>query len=122
MNGAKGVSAMPIDSRIGVLNSGQHYAFVDGCEVRGTREEVEIALGLREATAPVATSSLDDDRYNVTLRFQYPAWDEKAGIVYPDILARGKADAISTARRLASDDGHTMSGKGRYWFSAEKAN
>lgn len=40
-----------LDPRIGVLNSGVYYAFVNGYhapEVRGTREEVEIALGLRE--------------------------------------------------------------------------
>lgn len=47
------------------------------------------------------------DRYFlVTLRFQYPAWDEKDGIVYR-ISAKDRAQAIRYARRQASDDGHT---------------
>ncbi|AFU86755.1 hypothetical protein D869_gp159 [Caulobacter phage CcrRogue] len=48
-----------IDPRIGVLNSGVYYAYVNGYhqpETRGTLEEVEIALGVRKpkpAPAPL---------------------------------------------------------------------
>lgn len=110
-----------LDPRIGTLNSGQFYAFVDGYdapEVVGTLQEVEVALGLRsEVAAPVPSQG---DRYTVTLRFQYPAWDEVGGIVYSDVLARSKAEAIATVRNMARSDGHAMSGKGRYWFTAEE--
>ncbi len=55
--------------------------------------------------------------YDVTLRFQYPAWDEQDGILYiVDALSR--AAAIRIARRQAERDGHTGGGRGRYWFSA----
>lgn len=57
--------------------------------------------------------------FAVTLRFQYPAWDEKNGIVYDDILARSKAEAIKYARQMARNDGHTgTGGKGNCYFSA----
>lgn len=42
----------------------------------------------------------------VTLRFQYPAWDEKDGIPY-EIAAKTKTDAIKKARRQAENDGHS---------------
>ncbi len=45
--------------------------------------------------------------YEVTLRFKYPAWDEKDGIKF-EIVSRSKADAIKQARRQAYDDGHTV--------------
>lgn len=113
---------MHMDSRIGVLNSGQFYAFANGydqSEIRGTLEEVERALGLRPAVHVVAKPA--DDRYDVTLRFQFPAWDEVNGITYPGIAARSKAEAIEQARTMARNDGHASSGRGRYWFSAEPA-
>lgn len=106
-----------MDARIGTLNNGQFYAFVNGYdapEVRGTLEEVEVALGLR--AAPVSQGT----RYNVTIRFQYPAWDEKDGIVYPDVPARSKSEAIAYVRSQARGDGHTGTGKGRYTFTAEE--
>lgn len=104
-----------MDARIGIFNNGEYYAFVDGYdapEVRGTLDQVEIALGLR----PRKIGST----YTVTLRFQYPAWDEKDGIVY-EIEARTKAEAIRYARSQARNDGHTQTGKGRYTFTAEEA-
>ena len=105
---------MSLDPRIGILNSGQFYAFANGYdqpETRGTLEEVETALGLRPAA--------HDGRYDVTLHFQFPAWDEVGGIVYPDVLARSKAEAVDRARSMARSDGHAASGRGRYWFRAE---
>jgi len=108
-----------LDPRIGTLNSGQLYAFVDGYdvpEVVGTLEEVEAALGIRTT---VAASVSQDARYTVTIRFQYPAWDEKDGIVYEDVLARSKAEAIAWVHTMARGDGHTGTGKGRYTFTAE---
>ena len=112
---------MHMDSRIGVLNSGQFYAFVNGYdqpEVRGTLAEVETALGLRPA-APVSVAATADGLYDVTLRFQYPAWDELNGVVFPRIAARSKAEAISLARTKARNEGHSGTGKGRYTFTAE---
>ena len=110
---------MNMDPRIGVLNSGQFYAFANGYdqpETRGTLEEVETALGLRATTvSPTRT----DGRYEVTLHFQFPAWDEVDGIVYADVLARSKAEAVDRARAMARNDGHAASGRGRYWFRAE---
>ena len=55
--------------------------------------------------------------YIVTLRFQFPAHDERNGIPY-DITARTKADAIRDARRQADRDGHLCGGKGRVTFTA----
>lgn len=55
--------------------------------------------------------------YTVTLRYQYPAWDEKLGIPY-EVEATSKADAIRQARALAYNDGHVMTGKGRITFKA----
>ena len=60
--------------------------------------------------------------YDVTVRFQYPAWDEVNGIVYPEIYARNKAEAIKFARRDAYNDGHVgTGGKGRVTFTATEA-
>lgn len=55
--------------------------------------------------------------YTVTLRFQYPAWDEKNGIPYT-VEANTKAEAIQRARRQADNDGHLCGGKGRVTFTA----
>lgn len=58
--------------------------------------------------------------FDVTLRFQYPAWDETNGIVYLEISARSKAEAIKFARRMAYNYGHIgTGGKGRVTFSAQ---
>lgn len=57
--------------------------------------------------------------FQVTLRFQFPAWDEVDGITY-EIEANSKAEAIDRARREARRDGHTpATGKGRATFSAK---
>lgn len=46
--------------------------------------------------------------FDVRLRFRYPAWDEKDGILYEGIAADSKAQANERARRRAYDDGHTV--------------
>ena len=60
--------------------------------------------------------------YTVTLKFQYPAWDEKNGIIYEDITASSKSDAIRRVRTMAEHDGHYSpginTGKGRATFTA----
>jgi hypothetical protein len=58
--------------------------------------------------------------YTVTLRFQYPAWDERNGLTYEGIEAKTKADAIKQARRQAEYDGNAGSGckHGLEWFKA----
>lgn len=59
--------------------------------------------------------------YTVTLSFQYPAHDERAGIQF-DCDASSKSAAIVQARREAERDGHIPSvGKGRATFKAAEA-
>jgi hypothetical protein len=58
--------------------------------------------------------------YIVTVRHQFPAWDEKAGIESEPVTAASKRQAIAAARRQLERDGHAGSGcaKGLQWFSA----
>jgi len=61
--------------------------------------------------------------FEVTLRFQHPAWDEKDGIRF-EVRAATKAEAIKYARMDAKRDGHIgfgFTGKGRATFSAQEA-
>lgn len=115
-----------LDPRIGMLNSGRFYAFADGLdkpETIGTLAEVQGALGLKPsasqapATAPKEAAG-QPQSWQVTMRFAYPAWDEVDGILLGPFAAKGKADAIRQARRVAERDGHACTGKGRYWFTA----
>lgn len=111
-----------MDARIGQLASGKFYAYVYGYDkepVIGTLEEVEVALGLRtmDTRKPVPAPKPDWKRFSVVMRFQFPSWDEVDGIVY-EVAARTKAEANKIARRMAENDGHAMSGKGCYWFTA----
>jgi hypothetical protein len=57
--------------------------------------------------------------YKVTLRFQFPAWDEVNGLEY-EVEARSKSEAIKIARREAEADGNAGTGvlKGRQTFKA----
>lgn len=56
--------------------------------------------------------------YTVTLRFQFPAWDEMDGIPF-HLSARNKSEAVRQTRKLAARDGHTPArGKGRATFTA----
>lgn len=64
-----------------------------------------------------STVKTEFKNYTVTLRFQFPAWDEVDGIPYEE-QARSKADAIKYARRQAERDGHLCGGKGRASFKA----
>ncbi|KVT01113.1 hypothetical protein [Burkholderia ubonensis] len=112
-----------LDSRIGMLNSGKFYAFVNGYdkpETIGTLEEVETALGLRRATnvrrARRSPRGQPFKTYNVHMTFEFPAWDEVDGYWYDGIAARSKSEANKKARDRADADGHTV-GK-RVWFKA----
>ena len=59
--------------------------------------------------------------YTVTLTFQYPAWDETRGILFHNIEARSKSEAIRIARRMARNFGHIgHGGKGRVTFKAQE--
>lgn len=114
-----------MDARIGQLNSGKFYTFANGYDqepVTGTLEEVEFALGLREAVAPVAPVAAKIKRatYAVTMTFEFPAWDETKGVFF-SVEANSKAEAIKEARRQAYADGYATTGKGKYWFKAEEA-
>jgi hypothetical protein len=55
--------------------------------------------------------------YVVTLRFQFPSWDERDGIPF-DVTATSKADAVKAARRAAYNGGHLCGGQGRVTFRA----
>jgi hypothetical protein len=116
------MESMMLDPRIGKLNSGLFYCYPKGHgkpELTGTLEEVEAALGLCPATVITPEAVAKDARmWSVTMRFQYPSWDEIDGIVYRDIRAESKAEANARARRMAADDGHLHGGKGRVTFSA----
>lgn len=115
---------MNLDPRIGVLNSGKFYAFVNGYdqpEFVGTLNEVEVKLGLpRSQSNGPLDSKLTS--WDVKLCFQYPAWDEIDGIEYLGVVAKSKSEAITRARRQAQNDGHAVSGRGRYWFAATVVN
>ena len=56
--------------------------------------------------------------YTVTLKFQFPAWNNKDGISYYDVRAESKQQAIKFVRSQAFNDGHTGTGQGRITFSA----
>jgi len=56
--------------------------------------------------------------FNVILTFKSPAWDEKNGIIFENIFAVNKRDAIKQARDKAYHAGHTV-GRGKHWFRAE---
>jgi len=58
-------------------------------------------------------------KYIVTLRYQYPAWDEKSGLQY-EVSAENKSDAIKIARWNATTDGQLCGGKGRVSFKAQE--
>lgn len=110
-----------MDPRIGKLNSGKYYAYVNGYNqepVEGTLEQVEVALGIREVVSVAKAKKPAMKVYNVLLTFEYPAWDEKEGILYRDICGSSKKDAIAQVRRMASDDGHAVGGRGKYWLKA----
>ena len=111
-----------MDARIGKLNSGKFYAFVNGYDqeaVTGTLAEVEAALGIEQA-APVEPVKVKRMLYAVTMTFEFPAWDETKGVFF-SVEANSKAEAIKAARRQAFADGHATTGKGRYSFKAEEA-
>ena len=115
-----------MDPRIGQLNNGKYYAFVNGFNAEpfvGSVEDVEVALGLREQSSKIEPTkpSSTEKTFNVRLTFEYPSWDEKEGILYPGIIASGKADANSQARKRAREDGHLGGGRGRVCFTAEEA-
>jgi len=116
---------------IGQLSNGMYYSFIHGHDAEpfmGTLEQVEVKMGLRQASTPGARAELhavpqaEDEpagrTYTVTLMFQYPAWDEVDGIKYRDIQAASKSEANSIARKMAGQDGHLGLGKGRTAFVA----
>lgn len=125
-----------MDPRIGILVRGGkpvYYAFTHGHgsePFEGDLDAVESALGLKptrkpaehhQIVEPTRKPQAEPQLWNVTLRFQYPAWDEVGGIVYRGIVARSKSEANRIAANRAHGDGHTCGGSGRYFFRAEKA-
>lgn len=92
-----------LDPRIGTLNSGRFYAFVQGYdqpETVGTLEEVEIALGLRQVASPASTSysrAKDTNREFIVTMTQGGEETETVE------RANSAAQAISKARRFWND-------------------
>lgn len=58
-------------------------------------------------------------RYKVTMRKQFPAWDERDGIVSFQ-HARSKSEAVKYARSDMYRDGHAGGGSGRAFYTAEE--
>lgn len=58
-----------------------------------------------------------DRTFIVTLRHQFPAWDEVTGIDF-EVQAASKSEANAEAKRQAERDGFLMTGKGRATFTA----
>ena len=100
-----------MDARIGMLNSGKFYAFVNGYdapEFVGTLAEVETALGIREAAParkPLAAPAKKIKRYHVAARLVNPSCFN-AGYDFT-IYSASKSEAISRARNEARNSGHT---------------
>jgi len=72
-------------------------------------------------SSPAGTEDRQMTEYRVTLRFQFPAWNEKSGIPFL-VHARNKSEAIKYAKRQAERDGHIgghAAGSGRASFKAE---
>ena len=111
-----------MDARIGQLNSGKCYAYINGYDSEplfGSQHEVEIALGIRKAELPAYVPT-NLNVFTVVLTFEYPARDEVEGIHYCGIEAASKSEAIKIVRKIAEYEGHCQTGKGRYWFGAIK--
>lgn len=114
---------------IGELSNGQFYAYVNGYDEEpfmGALEEVEVAMGLRaprepapayEKVTPAEPTTLRKT-FDVTMRFQYPAWDEVDGVLYRGIIASTKREANDKARSLANTSDLLGWGKGRVTFTA----
>lgn len=64
----------------------------------------------------------EDKTYVITVRFQFPAWNDKNGIESDPVVAASKKEAIKIARRQLDRDGHTGTAvcKGLQWFSAKE--
>jgi len=114
---------------IGQLINGRYYAFIEGHEQQpfeGTLEEVEVAMGLRAPPEPAPASEEvmpakvipQKKTFNVTMRFQPPAWNEKDGVPFNGIEANSKREANEEARRLASAADLLGWHKGRVTFTA----
>lgn len=104
---------------------GKFYSYLNGYSAEpfvGTLEEVEAAMGLRPLSTPpsVAPTRAKRKSFDVTMRFQYPAWNEVDGIEYRSIEADSKSEANSIARKQADRDGHLGWGKGRVTFTANE--
>jgi len=55
--------------------------------------------------------------YRVTVRVQYPAWDERDGFIF-HVDATSKRDAIKAARHLNAQGGQVHSQQGLSWWTA----
>lgn len=56
--------------------------------------------------------------YTVTVKVQYPNWDEREGFTFPDIVAESKSDAIRKARRHSYTYGIVTGHHGLSWWKA----
>ena len=89
---------MNLDPRIGTLNSGKFYAYVNGHSaepVTGSLVEVEVALGLRKAAPKVRT-------FLVTVTPGVVSWNVQQYQVEVD--ARDRNEAIRRAREQYNEN------------------
>jgi hypothetical protein len=109
-----------MDDRIGILNSGTYYAYVNGYNqepVMGTLEEIESALGIRQPLdsalglrqkAPVSVRKAENVKtYIVRIVSKYPSYNEPVDGSDWECIARDANDAIKQARKMMHDGGHT---------------
>lgn len=104
-----------------------YYAYVNGYNQEPVEDTLESLESILAGNGPIvedrqAAKNDGLTTYTVTLRFEFPAWDEADGLVYRDIVARSRKDANEQVRRMARDDGHIAGGKGRVWLSAEECS
>lgn len=100
---------MNLDPRIGTLNNGTYYAFVNGYgkpETRGTLAEVELALGIRVKVAAPATAKRQTlHAYTVTVTPTMTTYGSHgtSGEYTVELTARTAAEAIKQAREQRRD-------------------
>lgn len=106
-------SATPLDPRIGQLNGGKFYCFPNGYgqpELIGSREEIEVALGLRRRVA--ASKPKPSRRYLVTvtpvLHYYIGAWQSGEYTVEVDATSRSEAIAIVRRQRNENEGRHRV--------------
>lgn len=99
---------MTLDSRIGMLNNGEYYAFVNGYdqpEIRGTLHKVMKALGLCSDKKENHKNTTTIKKYVVVGTYKFPDCYNH-GFEF-EVYAKNKSEANKIARNMAQYEGHT---------------